>query len=356
MAFGTAFTLDAVAELTDVVADIDEDRIWDNLDAYFEAHNQLFMMALEMVAERTTDRLRRYGDVDEIEAQELDEFGQPSAQKIGQAGYNVGFPLRRFGNALQWTRDFFENITVEEFTKQVNAVTDADEQGLYLALRRAIFTPTNSTFKDWQVTPTVDLPVKALLNADGDPIPTGPSGTSFDGATHTHYVGVTTGDAPTQTEAETFIENVVEHFNTGNVAVFINRAEEGDVKGFNDFKEYVDARLVDQRNEIVAQGTLNVRSLYDRAIGLLHGAEFWVKPWVPAGYWLAFAMGPEKPLVLREHPRANLQGLRLVADNEQYPLRARQWEHRYGVGVWNRANGAVLDVGTGGGTYTAPNL
>lgn len=354
MAFGTLFTLDSVAELDTIVADIDMDRLWDNLSAYFEAHSLLFNEAMEMVAERTTDRLRRIGDVDQMEAQELDEFGRADAQKMAQAGYNIGFPLRRYGAAIQWTADGFENMTVRQFTEQVNGITDADERALYRELRRGIFTPTNRTFKDWQVTPTVDLPVKALLNADGEPIPTGPSAQEFDGSTHTHYLGVTTSNAPTQGEAEGAIEHAVEHFNSGNVLVYINRAEEGDVNNFADFKEYKDVRLIDQRNEIVAGGTLDMNSLYDRAIGLLHGAEFWVKPWVPAGYWVIFVQGPQKPLVLREHPRSNLQGLRLVRDVADYPLHAREWEHRFGVGVWNRPNGVVLDVSTGGGTYTAP--
>lgn len=356
MAFGTLFTLDTVADLQTTVAEIGEDAIWANLDGYFAAHNDLFNQAVELVAERTTDRMRRYGATADMVAQELGEFGQPSAQKLTPSGYNVGFPLRRYGYALQWTRFAFENMTAEEFVRQVNAITDADEQALYGAIRRAFFTPTNSTFADWQQRPPIDLPVKALLNADGDPIPTGPSGTTFNGASHTHYKGVATGNAPTQAEAIAFIENVVEHFNTGNVIVAINRAEEADVLAFADFKAYVDARLVNQTAGIVARGTLDTRNLYDRAIGLLAGAEFWVKPWVPAGYWAAWIDGPDKPLVLRQPIPQTARDLRLVAQDENYPLRAQEWEHRFGVGVWNRANGAVLDVATGSSTYTAPSL
>jgi hypothetical protein len=356
MAFGTTFTLDTVAQQNTTVAEIGEDAIWANLDAYFAAHNELFMMAAEMVAETTTDRMRRYGATADLVAQELGEFGQPSAQKLAPTGYNVGFPLRRYGYALQWTRFAFENMSAEEFSKAVNAITDADEQALYAAFRRAIFKPTNSTFADWQQKPTVDLPVKALLNADSDPIPTGPSGTAFDGATHTHYTGVTAANAPTQAEAIAFIENVVEHFNTGNVRVFINRAEEADVLAFADFKEYIDARLVNLTAGINATGTLDVRNLYDRAIGLLSGAEFHVKPWIPAGYWFATADGPEKPLVMRQPIPQSARNLRLVAQDENYPLRASEWEHRFGVSVWNRANGAVLDVATGSTTYTDPGL
>ena len=355
MAFGTVFTLDTVADLNTTVAEIGEDRIWDNLDAYFAAHNELFRMAAEQVAETTTDRMRRYGETDQVEAQELGEFGQPSAQKIQPGGYNIGFPLRRYGYALQWTRFAFENMTAEEFARQVNAVTDADERALYSAIRRALFKPTNSTFDDWMQRPPISLPVKALVNADGEEIPVGPSGTTFNGATHTHYTGVTTANAPAQAEATAAIENAVEHFNSGNVRVFINRAEEADWLAFADFKPYIDARLVNQTAGIVATGALDTRNLYDRAIGLLSGAEVWVKPWVPAGKWFITIDGPPKPLVMRQPIPAGARNLRLVAQDENYPLRANEWEHRFGVAVWNRLNGVAVDVATGGGTYTDPS-
>jgi len=74
MAFGTLFSLDAVAEDQTTVPAIGEDTLWDNLDAYFAAHNRLFQMVLEQVAETTTDRIRWFGGTDDIDLQELDEF------------------------------------------------------------------------------------------------------------------------------------------------------------------------------------------------------------------------------------------------------------------------------------------
>lgn len=357
MAFGTIFTLDTVAERQSAtIAEIGETTIWANLDGFFAAHNLLFMQAAEMVAERTTDRMRDYGGTATVDAQELDEFGQPSAQKGLVEGYNVGFPLRRYGNALQWTRFAFENMTVEEFTKQVNAIANADERNLYSAIRRALFSPTNYTFRDWQQMPAVNLPVKALLNADSAVIPNGPTNVTFDGATHTHYLGVTTASTPLVANATAAIDHVVEHFENGQVYLFINKAQEATVRGYAGFYPYVDARLVNQTAAIVASGTLNVSNVYDRAIGLLGSAEVWVKPWIPAGYFFAYVEGQPKPLVLRQPLPESARDLRLVAQDENHPLRAAEWEHRFGVAVWNRANGVVVDGVTGSGTYTAPSV
>jgi len=357
MAFGTIFTLDAVSEVhKTTAAEVGEDLLWQNLDGYLAAHTLLFNQAAEQIGHRTTDRLGIFGGTTDGEIQELDEFGQPSAQKSDVPSYNIGWPLRRYGGAIQWTRFAFENMTAEEFIRKVNVITDADEQNLYRQIKRAIYNPTNYTLKDQQQMPAIDLPIKALLNADSLPIPTGPGGTAFNGASHTHYLGITTANTPTQSDYEKLIEHVVEHFNVGNAVVYINRADESKVRGFTDFKEYVDARLRDQRAELVALRTLDMRNLYDRAIGLLNGAEVVVKPWVEAGYPFATIRGVEPPVALRQPLVAAAQNFRVVAQDENYPLRATEWEHRYGVGIHNRANGAVLDTVTGGGTYTAPSI
>src|SRR5690606_38871762 len=152
-------------------------------------------------------------------------------------------------------------------------------------------------------------------------------------------------------------ETVAEHFTSGSLFVYINKADEVKVRGFTDFKEYIDARLVDQRAAVVVAdgGSLDTVNYHDQAIGLLHGAEYWVKPWIPSGYAYAFITGPAAPLVHRV-PEAGPPGLRLMADNERYPLRAREWSHRFGIAVGNRLAGAVLDMNTGSGTYTQPTI
>lgn len=357
MAFGTVFTLDGVAHTqATTIAEIGEQNIWDNLDGFFAAHSDLFNAASGMIAERTTDRLRNYGGVDTVDVQELDEFGQPSAQKIAVPGYLVGFPLRRFGNALQWTRDGFQNMSAEEFQRQVNAIANADERNLYNSIRRALFNPTNYNFRDWQLNrqEAIQLPVKALLNGDGEPIPHGPFNTVFDGSTHTHYLGVATSGTPLVAEVSAVIDTVAEHFTSGQMILYISQADESDIRGLTGFKEYVDARLIDQRADLVTRTTLNVTNTYDRAIGLFNHAEVWVRPWIPSGYALAFNNGQDSPLAMREHSAEGLRGLRLVAQYETYPLRANEWEHRFGFGVWNRAAAAVLDMTTGSGNYAAP--
>jgi hypothetical protein len=350
MAYGTLVTLDALASSQQTVADFGEDNAWGAIDAHFAAHNAIMGEIMSALAVQTDDRLRRYGGVDEMRMDELDEMGQPDAQKI-TAGVNVGFPLRNYGGSLQWTRHYFMNAMANEFAAQIRAMTTADVRTINRELKRAIFNPTNYTFTD-RFIDYVELPVKAFVNADSAPIPLGPNGESFDASTHTHYLA-RAGGSMVQADVMGLIDTVAEHYAVGEPKVFINRAQEAAVRAFADFHPYLDARLVNQTAGIVAQGTLDTMNPGNRSIGILGPAEVWVKPWVPANYLFAYVDGAPVPLVYRVR-RSGAGNLELVADDERHPLRASSWQREFGIGVWNRTNGAVLYIGAD--TYAAPTL
>jgi hypothetical protein len=66
--------------------------------------------------------------------------------------------------------------------------------------------------------------------------------------------------------------------------------------------------------------------------------------------------GPRKPLAMRTRS-AIPGGLELAAENETFPLRARQLVREYGISVWERTNGAVLYIDSGSaGAFVAPTI
>lgn len=348
MARGTLHTLDTLASSQQTVVEYGEDNAFEAIDDALQAHNEIMEEMVSELADVTTDRQRRYGSVDEMEMEETDEYGTPDAQKVS-AGATVGFPLRNYSIAVQWTRKYFQNATGEEFAKQFVAATTADIRRRQRELKRAIFTPTNYTFTD-KLVDHVSLAVKALANADGAAIPLGPQGQTFDASTHQHYLATASF---VEANLVTLCETVIEHFNSGEARLCINRAQEATVRGFSKFVPYVDSRIIPGANTTEARGTLDPINLYDRAIGVFDGtAEVWVKPWVPAGYVFCYLKGQQKPLVLRV--RRVGEGLVIAADDESHPLRARVLERENGFAVWNRVNGAVLY--TGGGAYVAPTI
>lgn len=347
--FGTLSALDTLAQIRNTtVAQYGEDRTFEAISLALRAHDAVMTDMLSEMAEFTSDQLRYSGAVSQMEAEELDEFGRPAPQKV-TAGDNLGFPLRRFGNALQWTRDWLNLRTPAELAAQTEAIMSADRRNIIRAIKRAIHHPTGYSYQDVFAN-NITIPVKPLANADSFPILPGPDGESFDASTHTHYL-FQAGDNLTQADVVAAIATVREHVSTGEVVLDINQAQEAAVRGFTDFTPYVDARVVVSSDVTRGVAALDVNNIYDRAIGILQGAEVWVRPWAMNGYIIARHRSPFLAFRTREGVGAGT--LELVADIDSYPLRAQMWRREFGVGVANRVGAAVLYCGKT--AYTAPS-
>lgn len=347
MAFGTLSTLDTLAASQQTIAAYGEDRAWEGISAALAAHNAIVRDMEGELFEVSTDRQRRFGGMSATTMQELDQFGAADAQKT-TAGVTVGFPLRLYGYTVQWDRKFMQTATVAELTAQFQAAQQADLAGIQSQIKRALLTPTNATFLD-RLVDNVSLSVKALVNADSAELPPDPYGATFDGSTHTHYLGTSSF---ANTDLDSLINTVIEHYNDGEVRVYLNKAQEATVRAFTGFVAYVDARIISATTTAVGVQALDTSNLYNRAIGVYGGAEIWVKPWVPASYVIAVNTA-HRPLVFRVRAaQGGFGDLQIAAENEAYPLRARFLEREFGVGVWNRTAAAVLY--TANATYSAP--
>lgn len=351
MAYGTLAINDLLQTTDQSVIDYGEDRVWQAVSDYFAAHNSIVQEQLARFVDMTTDRLRRYGSAPTMQMEAVDEFGRVDAQKI-TGGENVGFPLRRYAVALQWTRLYLLQATPAELAAQVRAAATADVLNVQTQLKKAIYTPTNTTFID-RLVDNVSLPVKALINADSTSMPIGPNGETFDGATHTHYLA-RAGGSLAASDVSALIDTVREHYTVGTPMLIINQAQEAAIRAMtSNFTPYMDARIVVGANTTVANGNLDQSNMYNRAIGIFDSAEVWVKPWALANYLFAYVQGAPKPVVMRER-RAGSGMLVLDYENDQFPLRARQMAREFGMGVFERTNGAVLYAG--GTTYSVPAL
>lgn len=354
MSYGTLTSLDTLRATYQTVAEFGEDRAFDSIQMLLDAHNEIMRSIHGDLVDRTTDRQRRYGTADEMTMTKATEHSRADAQKISP-GAVAGFPMEAYEASLQWTRKYFQNATVAAMAGQFIALRTADIQRVILETKRALFVPTNYTFDDYLVDHLNQIPlqVRGLLNGDGLPIPSGPNGEVFPGDTHTHYLAT---NALVMADLVATVETVLEHFNTGDACIYINRAQEATVRTFT-------PNFVPLQNTSIfapttaprfdGPGTLRTVPIYNRLIGEFNGAEVWVKPWIPANYVFVFLRGQPKPLCLRTRtPQSG--DLVLVAEDERYPLRAKSYEREFGLGVWTRTNGAVLY--TGGGTYVAPAL
>lgn len=356
--YGTLTTLDDLRDSTQSIQDFGEDNLAERLNTALRFQNQAMQEAVADFATVTNERQLAYGGGgDDFEMQEMDQNGTPDAQKTTAAG-NIGLPLRFYGVAVQWNRHFVINTSVASVLKQMDAGAAADARNVTKQIRNALFTPTNNlSYVDMLQAPNLTLELRALLNADGIEIPNGPNGEEFDGDTVTHYFAEST---LSENGLTTALDAVMAHGVVGSMAIYINRADEAAVRGFDAFTPYVDARINVPLTEQTAQGALDTNNPTDRAIGIFAGAEVHVKPWVPSDYQLIFDRGGGNEKVLGIRTRGGTMGgdaynggFGLLFENENFPIRARAMGREFGAGVINRHMAAVNY--SGGGTYTAPS-
>jgi hypothetical protein len=357
MAYGTLSIFDTIggrrAAANDYIGLYDPMTIYQQLQIFLDAHNALMDQMVEDIIEPTTDRFLTWGSNAEVSMMDGDEFSRPDVAK-GQVNPTMNaFPLYLKQVAYGVTKLFMETKTVGDLEQVVTMCTDADLRDRLAAIRKALFNPTNNlTYKD-RLVDNITLPLRALLNADSTYIPPDRFGNTFDGSTHTHFLGTGSFAAA---DLQALITTIVEHWTTGAVRVYASRSNEATLRGLTGFYPYWDTRLTPSVNQTNALDTpLDILNIYNRPIGIFNESEIWIKPWVPPNYLFAFNTAVTKPLVMRTRPSAgtvNRGNLRIAAQYENYPLQATYMEREYGVGVYERRNGACLKMDNA--TYSAP--
>jgi len=327
------------------------DVIQRSLDADMAIHNKLLNdLYVAPYAVTTNDIRRRYGVGSSIRGSRADEFGSAHTQKVVTSSV-VDFPLDGIQYATGWTSAFFKQKTVADMAITQQAIQVGQTLDVLKALKEAFYLSTNYTFTDYRDT-GIDLSVKRLANADGAPIPNGPNGEVFDGATHTHYLAEAALDVD---GANALINTVLEHYAAGPIRVFINIGNEAAWRGLTGFLPLTDVRLTLPVTAATPLTRLEPFNPNNRQIGLFGAAEIWVKPWAIAGYavCVSFAPGIDSVLAARTRDGGPIR-LETVADNVAFPLQARFMESEYGFGVWNRVAAAVLDHAHA--DYTDPTI
>jgi len=350
--FGTLTTLDTVeAARNTTVFQFGMERIFDAIEAAFNAQNDQLVQQLYPLCNFTTERyVGTASPADDAIHHKIGEFGVPRPQKT-VVGAALGFPMDDYGAALQWTRDYLRRRQASEFAAQVRNIMRGDRINVIKQIKNALFRATNFSFEDYLTDHVANIPVKAIANADGFPLPVDPNGNTFNASTHTHLLGAAVAGTFAAADATAAVETVLEHFNDGVAQIWLNRAQEVAMRAFTGFTPYVDSRITPATTATRADGVqLNPVRLYNRPIGIFNQAEVWIKPWMPASYMVTVMLrNPDQessilpPLGFREDQ--NVGGdLQLVFDDERFPLQARAWMRRFGLGVWNRVAVSILDI------------
>ncbi len=334
------------------------------------AWNAIVQEELSLLAEMGEDVMRVYGGAQAMTMLEGDEFSDPDAEKVA-GGIAVAFPLRRGEIKVAFTRDWLATNDTQQLAAQYDAAKLGDLQRIQRKLQEAIFfpisrptvlpngTPNPNPYRDRLVPPNVPLPLFPLLNADGAPVPVGPNGETFDPLTHTHYAASDwTSNASTPAtrdgDLQAVCNNLVEHNVTGRLCLFINFAQEAQIRALPSFVPMFDANVQVANNITFTQGALNPRNFNNRMIGTYRGFEVWIKPWVFPNYVVPFSSGDTKgrPIYWRTRKGGLCKDFGLFYEDDDIKLKADTMIRDGGCSVWMRHMAVVLY--TGGPTYVSP--
>lgn len=346
-----------LAEITASPLEFGLDNLLPAFEAELEAHNRLTMAMIADLASVTTEREDVYGGASDNVMQKVDEYGDAPTKKGGPGG-PVAYPLYKHQLNTGYTEEFMLKGSVAEMRTRLIDAEVAHKRAIVAGIKTALYTATNTAFVDSLGRPQgVTLTLRALINADGQPIPAGPNGETYTASTETHYTAEAT---LTAAGLRASVRKVLLKGHDNAPQIAINLADSETVAALSGFVATVNANV----NLVpTSTGVIPVADrgpVGNRMIGTFDDVPVYVKPWAIAGYALTYDAGTtNKVLRMRQEPIPSLQGLRLINPDESghksHPLYARVAEARFGFGVHNRGAAAVHEFGVDG-TYTTPSI
>lgn len=315
--------------------------------------------------------------------EEATEFGIPVSIRPQPTVTQRAYPFKWYDTRSGYTFQFLAGgpngtggATAQQLDAIMNQVMEADNQLQFELVMKALFNSANRT-AGINGTPYT---VTALYNGDGAYIPPF-KGQTFNGATHTHYLGSgVAGQLYFDPQDILDLAGTVEHHgftrsNGYNILILMNPADAaaGPAK-------YV-------RNTAFNNGVGSVTSLYDFIPSQGQNTTLMLPPgytlqggmapnqfaglevlgsWgpylivqdyqIPVGYMAAIATQGQSTATavvgIREHDNPGLRGLVLrPGNNNAYPLIDSFYIRGMGTGVRQRGAAALMQLGT---TYTTP--
>lgn len=334
---------------------IGQQVVYDAANDYLTMHNADLMKAYGVfIQEETENHTERYKLPGGGRMQRRGGQAQSAATKAS-GSWDVAYPLEDFGDQVAGDDVSMAYLTVDELDRQLQTVTIRDMNTVRYEILRAMFNNTARTFVDpiWG-----SLTVRPLaITSDSVVYP--PVLGSESEATENHYLGLNyaaTAIDNTNNPYITIRQDLEEHFGApmgfGNIVSFIHPDEVPETELLADFVPVEDMGVRYGADTDLAANRLP--TVPGRVIGRASGV--WVAEWhwIPTGYILSVDLDAPPPLKMRRDPAAvGIQrGLHLKSTDAAYPFESSHYRHRFGVGVGNRLNGVVAQLGTA--TYDIP--
>jgi hypothetical protein len=331
--------------------------IYDATLAVLGDHNADLAMAEAVFVQGTTaDRTIRY----KLSGQgflQKQTSKAPTGMKKPLLGWDVAFPLDEYGTSIGWDRVTLAYATLADYNRALENVKAQDRNTRRRQMFSALFPSAAWTYKDENFP---DLTIQPLANGDAVVYP--PVVGSYTEATANNYlVSGYIGSAITDTSnpIPTIVSQLEQFFGTptggSNIAVFCSATDSPYLSALTNFDPVANRFLRYGANVTVVDPARFPVGLPGRIIGETDSALIVEWRWIPAGYLIGVHLDAPAPLMRRIDPPATGlgDGLQLILQDMDEPIKSSSWSHRFGYGVGNRLNAVIMQLAAPG-SYAAP--
>jgi hypothetical protein len=311
-------------------------------------HNRQIDALVSLFAEPTTDYQASYQQAGVRRLQPGDEFARAFPTRAGNH-YDTAYPLQRGLDALGFTYESSIKATVAEVQMKTAEMMMADARWMRDHILAAILDNTSWTFTDDQYG---SLTVKPMANGDTDTYLVAAGADA--GATDNHYLAQTAAIADATNPYPKIKDELLEHpENGGEVVAVIPSGLTTTTRALATFEAIGDPNIRRGADESELVGSLGM-AVPGAVIGYHEGV--WIVEWrnMPSNTIVAVATDGNRPLRMRQHAEAELQGFKRDAERNDHPWYETQWARRAGFGGWNRVGAVAYQVSGGDTTYDIP--
>lgn len=360
--FGAHDTRDVL--VTQTTDGVDYNEIWREFQETVALQNSERSAIVRFLSFPVTNLIESVSQLSSAKFEKASEYGEPRGIRQKPTSFSIGYDFGWYDLGERFTWQFLADADSNQVTALQSAVLDAHSRLEFELVLAALYNNTNRI----AVVDDVDIPVKALYNADGT-VPPSYKNTTFDG-THNHYMvsgAVTVDSGDLEDLSEQLRHHGYDKTNGVTQLVLVNSREGKVIRGFRradgDSFDFIPATgepqdLILEPGQQISGGRpantyngLNVIGKYGDMI-IIEDDLF------PAGYVTIVGSGGSmnlnNPVGIREHRNPGLRGLRLVKGRDaDYPLIDAFYNVGLGTGIRQRGGSAVMQI-KASGSYTPP--
>jgi hypothetical protein len=358
--------------VTQTADGVDLNSVWNAFAESIDIYNEAMDALIQVLTYPVTTPIEPVVQVGDLMFEDATELGIARGAGLPIEVFQMGYDLRHYDkrNAFSWM--FLMDADQRQIDAIHNAILWADKRLVFRKVMEAVFDNrtrrANIRNHPYNVYP--------FYNGDGVAPPTFKTNV-FD-STHNHYL--TSGASVVQPEdLDDLMELIAEHGYSPqagtNYLLLANKAETDVIRRFRAGLVPVTGGAAATYDFIPsptqpamilpnAEGLLGMQpdALY-RGLHVIGSYGFWrivEEEYIPPGYLSGFGFGGRfnlgNPVGLRQHQNPQMQGLRIIAGNNQnYPLIDGFYARSFGTGVRQRGEGAVMQISTNP-TYTIPPI